>query len=191
MSNRKNFSRPKFWIVLAVILVIGAVRVFLADVPNIAPVAAMALFGGAYFFNKRMAFLIPLAVMFLSDLALEVLYLTGLRQFAGFHAAMPYVYAGFALMVFIGTFLKNKTRPLPVFGAGLLSSVLFFVISNFGVWASGTIYPLNLGGLVECYTMAIPYFRYTLLGDMLFVAVFFGGFELLKAWRPSSVLASA
>jgi hypothetical protein len=133
-----------------------------------APITAIALFGGAYFSDKRLAFFVPLAAMFLSDLGL------------GFYAHMEIVYLSFALIVCIGLILqRHRTAPY-IAGATLLSSTLFFLITNFGVWAFGPLYPKTLGGLAACYTAAIPFFQNTLLGDFFYVGVLFGGFWLLE-----------
>ena len=169
----------KFWLAAAFVFVAGVLRILLADIPNFSPVAALALFGGAYFADKRAAFTMPLLVMLFSDIALEFAFMAGWRQYGGFHNIMPFVYAGFLLTVFLGTFLKDRIKFIPVAAAGLLSSILFFVITNFGVWITGG-YPATLEGLIFCYDMAIPFFKYTLIGDLFFISVFFISFELVK-----------
>jgi hypothetical protein len=134
---------------------------------NVTPIAAMALTGGVYF-NKRIALVVPLATLILSDL------------FIGFHNTILFVYGSFLLVGFIGLWLKSHKKPLPIFGAALLSSILFFVITNFGVWLTGGgwFYPKTWQGLIECYTLALPFFRNTLIGDLVYTAVLFGLFEL-------------
>ena len=136
--------------------------------PNLTSVTAVALFGGAYFSDRRLAFLVPLAALFLSDLVL------------GFYHHMEIVYASFALIVCIGLWLQKNRSPLHIAGAALASSVLFFLLTNFGVWAFGSLYPMTLNGLIACYVAAIPFFRNTLLGDLLYTIVLFGGFALLE-----------
>ena len=140
--------------------------------PNFTPIAAMALFGGAYFSNKKSAFIVPFAAMFLSDLII------------GFHSTMWAVYLSFMLIVFIGFSLKEKKKISNIFVASISSSVLFFVITNFAVWATGTMYPMNFTGLVESYIAAVPFFHYTLLGDLFYVGIFFGAFEIAKTKLP-------
>ncbi len=168
-----------FLIVATFVLVAGLLRLLLSEVPNIAPVAAMALFGGAYFRNRKMALILPLLVMFFTDVALEIAFQAGWREFSGIHAAMPYVYISFLLVVLIGMSLRSNVKPLPLFAGGLLSAVVFFIITNFGVWMTGG-YPATFEGLIACYTAAIPFFRYTIVGDLFFIGVFFGAFELVK-----------
>ncbi len=167
----KQISNPRFFTVLIMVLTAAALRL-LPHYPNFTPVAAMALFGGAYFSNKKIAFLIPISAMLISDLIL------------GFHSTMWAVYLSFALIVLIGFSLKNSKKISSVLLASISSSVLFFMITNFAVWISGGIYPLNLLGLGECFTAAIPFFHYTMLGDLFYVGVFFGVFEFMQYKFP-------
>ncbi|MGD0038072.1 MAG: DUF6580 family putative transport protein [Bacteroidota bacterium] len=134
---------------------------------NFTPIAAMALAGGVYF-NKRIALVVPLAALVISDL------------FIGFHNTILFVYGSFILIGFIGLWLKSHKKPLPIFGAALLSSTMFFVVTNFGVWLTGGgwFYPKTWQGLIECYTLAIPFFRNTITGDLVYTGVLFGLFEL-------------
>jgi len=142
----------------------------------------MALFGGAYFSNKRLGLIIPLAAMFISDIALYFI-----ADYAVFTTMRLVLYGSFALIAVIGMQLRGGVTGPRVLGASLAASVLFFVVSNFGVWAldAGKLFPLNAAGLLECYTVAIPFFRNTLIGDLVFVTVLFGGFELAKAKIPA------
>lgn len=154
----KNIINPILIIVFAVIFRL------LPHPPNFAPISAMALFGGVYL-NKRYALLIPLVALFISDL------------FLGLHKTMPFVYGSFFLTGAIGLWLRNNKNMKFILTGTLLSSVLFFVITNFGVWLVGGIYPKNATGLLECFTLAIPFFRNTILGDLFFTGVFFGSYE--------------
>jgi len=149
---------------LAVLLVVfAALSRFIPHPDNFAPIAAMALFGGVYF-GRRYAFIVPLAAMVVSD------------YFIGFHNTIPYVYGSFILVGLIGIWLQRHKSIGWIFGATLTSSALFFVVTNFGVWVTGA-YPQTFTGLVECYVAAIPFFRNTVLGDLLYVAVLFGLYE--------------
>ena len=151
---------------------------------NFTPIAAMALAGGVYL-EKRFALIIPLAALVISDF------------FIGFHNTILFVYGSFVLIGFMGLWLKSHKKFLPVLGTALLSSILFFVITNFGVWLTGGgwFYPRTWQGLVECYVMAVPFFRNTLAGDLVFTGVLFGLFELMpdRTWTlrtGSSFIAS-
>ncbi|HXH19722.1 MAG TPA: DUF6580 family putative transport protein [Chitinophagales bacterium] len=179
----KTTTTSSFWLIVIFVLAAGVIRIFLSGLPNIAPVAAMALFGGYYFRDRRIAFSLPLLVMFFSDVALEIGYRLGWRDYPGFHPAMPYVYTGFLAVALAGTLMKNA-KPLTLAGTSLLSSVIFFIISNFGVWMTGN-YPATWEGLLACYVLAIPFFHYTVLGDLFFIGLMFGAF----AWVKNKYLA--
>jgi len=144
----------------------------LPHLPNVSPVAAMALFGGAYFADKRVAFIVPFAALFLSDLVL------------GLHSSMVFVYAGFALTVAIGFLLKDKVSMTNTAFAMVLSSVLFFLLTNFGAWMMSGIYPQTVEGLMQAYVAGIPFFQNSLLGNLVFAAVIFGGYHLLQENVP-------
>jgi len=173
------FRSSRFWFLVGIVFLIAAVKVALVFVPNIAPIGAMALFAGAYFSNRVAAFLVPLVALFLGD-AFQELFIPGY----GFHSVMPFTYGAFAIIVLIGFLLRDQVTPLRVGAAGLSGSIVFFLVSNFGVWATGG-YPLNLGGLMLCYEMAIPFLHLTVLGDLFFVAVLFGGFALAQKRVPA------
>lgn len=148
---------------------------FLPHPPNFAPITAVALFGGVYFSDKRIAMFIPFVIMLLSDLVL------------GFHNTMFFVYGSFGLMVGAGMWLKNHFSVKNMVATSVLGSILFFIISNFGVWiTSGGFYPMNLAGLTECYIAAIPFFQNTLVGDLVYTSVLFGAFELAKRQLPQT-----
>jgi hypothetical protein len=162
-------------IVLVGMILAAAVSRLIPHPPNFAPIAAMALFGGASFADRRLAFFVPLASMFLSDLAIGLL--SGDLSL-GLHRLIPVVYGSFALIVCLGFWLRKRRTVFPVAGAALAGSVLFFVLTNFGVWAFGSWYPKTWEGLVACYVAAIPFFHNTLLGDAVYNTVLFGGFAL-------------
>lgn len=164
--------KPRILALVSVIVLAAAARL-IPHPPNMTPIAAIALFGGATFADKRLALLVPLAALLLSDLVL------------GFSNSMPFVYLSFAVIVGIGLWLqKRRTAPV-ILGAVLASSVLFFAVTNFGVWALGTMYPKTLAGLGACYVAAIPFFRNEILGDLFFAALLFGGFAMLEKLLPT------
>lgn len=164
--------KPRF-LALATIILAAAASRLIPHPPNLASVTAVALFGGAYLSDKRLAFVVPLSALFLSDLVL------------GFYSHMEIVYLSFALIVCIGLWLQAHRKPAYIVGAALASSTLFFLITNFGVWAFEPLYPHTLQGLIACYTAAIPFFQNTLQGDLLYTLVLFGGFALLERGFPT------
>lgn len=134
---------------------------------NFVPISALALFGGAHL-NKRYALVVPLAAMIFSDL------------FLGFSGITIWVYASFLLIGLIGLSLRRHLTVTKLAASTLASSLLFFGITNFGVWLTTTLYSKDLMGLVTCFIAALPFFRNTLLSDALFTGLFFGGYALLN-----------
>lgn len=164
--------KPRFFILLLIVLLVAAAR-FLPHPPNFTPVAAMALFGGAFFADKRMAYVVTLGAMFLSDL------------FLGLHGTMAFVYGAFIITIFMGTKMAGKISALTVFSGALGSSILFFALTNFGVWITSAYYPLTWSGFITCYVAAIPFFHYTLAGTLIYSAILFGGFEFARQKFPA------
>jgi len=118
--------------------------------------------------------------MYLSDLVLGFFF----YDFGWFHGFMPFVYASFVVTVCLGFLVRRRLTPLTVGGAALMGSVLFFIITNFGVWLVGSLYPKTLAGLFSCYVAAIPFFRNTLAGNTVYTLVLFGGFALAQRYLP-------
>ncbi|MDP3981308.1 MAG: hypothetical protein Q8Q33_07850 [Chlamydiota bacterium] len=172
--------KSRFWVILLMIVFAAGSRL-VSHPPNFTPLTAMALFAGAYLLDNRFAFLVPMAAMFLSDLIL------------GFHAHMVFVYGSFVIMIWMGTYLRTKRSVLRVGAIAISGSILFFIITNFGVGAVGSLYPKTIDGFIQCYLAAIPFFRNMLGGDLVFSTVLFGAFEMLQqrvpALRPSSIAA--
>jgi hypothetical protein len=166
---------------LAVVLILLAVASrLLPHPPNFAPVAAIGLFAGAML-DRRTAWSVPFLALLASDLIIGLYHPVG----------MLWNYLAFAACLLLGTGILRRGRSLPrLAGATLGSAVVFFALSNFGMWASGY-YPRTWAGLVECYTMAIPFFRNTLLSDVLYTAVLFGGHAWLGRLLPRPEAASA
>jgi hypothetical protein len=182
----RNLLSPRFIFVISVI-VAGAFMRLIPHWPNLTPIAAMALFGGAYIGKKYLAFIIPLAAMLLSDI------------FLGFHASMVAVYVGFAITVSLGIMISKNVKVLSVIGASLLSTVIFFLITNFASWLGSPLYPHNFTGLMEAYTAGlmflndgnygISFFLNSVLGDLMYNTIFFGAFYLAKVKFPVLVKA--
>ena len=154
------------------LILLGAASRLLPHPPNFTPVTALALFGGACLPLRRQAFAIPLLALFLSDLVL------------GFHNQMPGIYLGMLLVAALGRRLQDRRRPTPLAVAALLGSTIFFVASNFGVWAAGSLYPRTGAGLAACFTAGVPFFGPTLLGDLVYTAALFGGLAMAERFDP-------
>lgn len=147
----------------------------LPHIPNVAPITGLALFSGATLKSKK-SLLIPLFVMFLSDI------------FLGFHSTIIFVYGSFFLIAIIGRFIKNKAGFINLSLVSFFSSVLFFLITNFGVWLTSTMYVKNIDGLISAYTLGIPFFRNTLIGDFVYSMMFFYGYQIFLFFSSKLVL---
>lgn len=148
--------------------------------PNFTPVAAIALCGGI-FLEKRLALFLPLAALFVSDL------------FIGFHATIPFVYGSFLLTGLIGLWLARRKRIALIVAGALASSILFFLITNFGVWLNDNLlYERSVEGLFACYVSGIPFFRNTVVGDLTYSGALYGLLNLMDSlFRHSRESATA
>src|SRR3989442_2199473 len=150
---------------LALVLIVLAAALRIAPHPwNFTPVGAMALFGGAMLRDRRAGFLLPLAALFAGDIVL------------GLYKWMWIVYASFLVSVAIGFWLRGRRTIWRVGGATLLGSLQFFVVTNFGVWAMGGLYPKTGAGFAARYIAGIPFFWKSVAGGGMYAALPFGGF---------------
>ena len=162
----------RFVLTVAMILVATA-STLLPHPPNFTPLGAIALFSGAFVPDRRAAFLVPLATLLLRDTII------------GFHILMPFVYACFAFNICLGLWLRTKSNPWRVAGASLIGSIVFFIVTNFAVWALLGTFPPTFGGLTACYVAGLPYFRNTVSGDLFYAIVMFGTFALAQRRFPT------
>lgn len=159
---------------------------------NFTPVGAIALFGAAYFKDKKWALIVPLAALWISDILLNnIMYSSFYDGFAWFTSGFLYIYGSFALIVVLGYYLLKKITVGRVLGGAVGAALLFFIVSNFGVWLTSPMYPLTIEGLIACYTAAIPFFHYTLAGNIVYCGALFGAFEWLRYQYPSVQLIGA
>ena len=150
------------------LLAIGVLSRLIIHVDNFTPVIALALFGGVYL-KKKQAILLPFLLFAVTDIIL------------GFHQTMLFTWGSVALIVIIGLAVRKNKNWATVLGGGLTSAVLFYIVTNFGVWMMTEMYPLRLTGLAECYVAAIPYFRSSLLSTLIYGFIFFGAYEIMAA----------
>ena len=171
------------WIVTAMIVLAALMR--LAIYPaNFSPVIAMALFGGAVIKDKKLAFLLPLLAMFISDLAFE---LSGIAD--GFWGWGQLIGYGILAIITVLAFNLKKINGINVLGYSVGASLLFYLLSNASVWVfdSYQLYPDNWQGFKDCMIAGIPFIKNTLLATLLFSAVLFGGY----AWFAKTNNAAA
>jgi hypothetical protein len=154
--------------------------------PNFAPIAAVALFSGAVFAKRLPALLLALGSLLLSDLLFQVTYIMHLQPLKGFYRVQIFVYIATLAAVFIGRAIRNHRNLPTIVIASLASSVLFFLLTNLVLGIGGTsLYPITLQGQLMSYAAGLPFFRYTVMGDLFYCGCLFGSLALIEAIAPS------
>lgn len=153
-----------------ILVILGIFLRLMPHIPNFAPITATALFGGVYL-KKRYALVLPLLIMAVSD------YLINPADM--FHSTTFFVWGSFLISGVIGLWVRKHNKPGFILGASLIASLQFFLITNFGVWAMG-MYSRGLDGLLQSYIMGIPFYRYTLLGDLFYTTTLFSSYSLIR-----------
>lgn len=182
----KKSSFSEILLIVVLILLAGLGRLISNELQlwNFTAIGASALFGGVVIKEKRLAYILPLATLFLTDLIFQLF--TNIQGFYG--AQMIFVYGAFLLITLIGTRIK-KVNALTILLASTGTGVLFFLISNAGVWILSGAYPPTFSGLIACYAAAIPFFRNdmfgnfflnTIMGSVFYSALLFGCYALIK-----------
>lgn len=173
MSGSNTISLPRALPFLLLLLIGVGVRVL--ELPaNFSPTAALVLFAGCYFRQPLTGVTLGILTLALSDLFIGV-YLPAL---------MAFVYVAMVLPVLLGRWLRGRFS-FPRLGiATVAGSTLFFIVSNFGVWLTSDWYSADLAGLIACYVAALPFYQYTLLGDLCWVTIVFGAWRLATLRPP-------
>jgi len=198
MENKK--INPRTGLLVLFILIVGILRVLnsgeLTPFSNFTPIGAMALFGGAYFSDKWKAYLFPLLALWLSDVVMmQFVYKSDLSGLL--YRGWYYNYIAFAGMVLIGQWIHKITVMKFILGA--VGAALFhWIVSDFGVWMSGGTniltgqpFTRDFNGYLQCLDLAIPYLQRMLLGNIMYGAIMFGTYELIKRKYPTLAYANA
>ena len=191
MANNK--FNPRFGIIVLMIVAAAATR-FMPHPPNFTPIGGMALFGAAHFAKKYWAYLIPFLALWFSDLVLNnVVYAEYQTGFTLITSFALFNFLAFGLIVLMGSNVLKKINLKSVVGASVSASLIFFLVSNFGAWYADpfNMFADNFAGLTTAYAAGLPLFWNTLAGDLVYVGVLFGGFELVKNAYPSLSLNRA
>lgn len=160
-------------ITIITVIIVAAIYRILPHPANVTPVIAVALFSGAKLSDNWQAILLPLVIMFLSDI------------FLGLHNTILFVYSAIALTVVIGFYLRKRpSSVINVFLATVLSTALFYIITNFGVWWVSDFYSPNLSGLTNSYLAGLPFLQKTLMGNLFFSFIIFAGFHFAEMKYP-------
>jgi len=180
MKNNKT----SILLATGLILMAGAARIMNHEMHlyNLAPVGALGLFSGAVLKDKRYAYLLPMLALLIGDIYIQLF--TSWQGFYGISQLC--VYVAMMVVTLLGTKM-GQPRSLKVMGYSIAGSVIFFLISNFGVWLNIELshvdpmhYGRGFGGLITTYVMGIPFFKYTFAGDLAGSVILFGAYYLLQ-----------
>jgi hypothetical protein len=169
------------------LLMIAVISRVIPHIPNFTPVESIALFSGVYIASRKLSFLLPVIGIYLADLILNnTIYRSFYPEdsvFIWISGYMLWTFIAMGGIIVLGQILKTRLKPLNIIGYSLMGSLLFFIVSNFGVWLGSVVYPKTIAGLIECYTMALPFFRNSLLSNVIFTVVLFGSMEWIsRTW---------
>lgn len=156
------------------IISFGILSRVIVHTPNFSPVLSLALLGGVYL-KGRQAVLVPLALMVLSDFII------------GFYPGMFFTWGSIVLISVLGLWLKERKNFATIIGGSIASAVIFYIVTNFASWL--TLYPHTMGGLRQCYILAIPFFRSSLLSTVAYSLVFYAGYEWMLKRSQGTALA--
>ena len=163
--------KTRILIVSSIIVLLSLSNIWLSEIPNFSPIAAMAVFGGPFLNEKKIGLLIPLGALFLSDL------------FIGFHGLVIFTWGSVILIGLITIYFKSSL--ITRISGALIGAFLFFLITNFGVWTLGS-YGYDIKGLITCYILAIPFFTNTIISTFLFSSIIEGLHMIFKKNRSLS-----
>ena len=170
-----SIRTPRFLVLTLLVLAAAATRALPLLVPhiwNFTAVGALAIFAGAQFNDRRLAFIMPLAAMAISDL------------FIG-NGFIPTVYIGFIAMVVCGVLISKRKSVANLFLSSICGAIIFYLITNFALLYPATLYPHNLSGIIASYVAGLPFLNNMLASNLIYGTVLFGAFYLLEKRYPS------
>lgn len=187
MPNRQNTFFSTGPLALTLMIIAVALTRLIPHPPNFSPIEAMALFGGAYFANRKIGVAVPLIAMLLSDI---VLGLVNGGLYVEHFTSLPFllVYGCIALSSVMGFAMRGKVNTRSVIGYSMLGSLLFFLVTNLGVYLTASSMlgsEACVAGIVPCYVSALPFFQWTVMGTLFYSMILFGGFALLRDLIPA------
>lgn len=163
-------------LLIILISLIALLSRFIPHAPNFSPLASIMLFAAVYSKNRKYI-LLPLVALFISDI------------FIGFYKwqIMLSVYSSLTITALLGYYLKRNLNILNIISASMASALIFFLLSNFAVWHFGTWYNHDLNGLMLNYTLAIPFFKSSLLSNIFYSGFMFASYEFFKAYQAKII----
>lgn len=187
MKNKKIYI-----LLITSIVVFGVIARVLPHNANFAPMGAIALFAAAFYKRKALALAIPAIAWWLSDLYLNNTVYATSENFTWFTYDQLFSVLALLSIVLLGALLLKSFNVAKVLVGSISASLIFFLISNFGVWMQGFLYPKTWSGLVSCYTMALPFYKATFVSDLVFSGIFFSAMYFIsKAIASNNEMAIA
>ena len=169
---------PKISIIFFTVFAVAMSRI-IPHWPNVTAVAAMAIFGGATLRNSFAAVLIPLSAIFFSDLIINnVFYAEYYDSFVFFGASAGWIYAAFILMTVLSHLTIKSFKVTPIISTTVLSTILFFGLTNFGTWLHSPFYTQDMAGLLLAFEAGIPFVLNSLFSNLFFAGLFFYGYSV-------------
>ena len=188
MKNKFNLN-PRI-LVLVLIILIAALSRLIPHMHNFSPIGAICLFGAAFFKSKWKSFVVPLLATWISDLYINnVIYAKYFTSFTWFHSGALWSFSSYIVIILFGSYLLRKKLSLLNLGVGSVGAgLIFFIISNFGVWISGLMYEKSLLGLINCYILALPFYGNTLISTLIFSIIIECIYKIYQLKFSNSVL---
>ncbi|MFC0185569.1 hypothetical protein SAMN04515674_103349 [Pseudarcicella hirudinis] len=194
----KQTLNPRFLTLMCFILAVALVRIGnsaqISPISNFSPIGAMGLFGGAYFTSRWKAFAFPVLTLLISDVVINEVVFQG--KYGILYSGWWWIYGIFLLIVLYGKVLLQKISVKNVILASLIAAISHWILADFSVWIGGgtdlrTNLPLSRdwAGLQQCLIQGFPFMKNFLAGTLVYSAIMFGAFELLKARYPKMDLA--
>jgi len=183
-----KFNR-NFILVFILLVVVAALYRVIPDRPfGFAPHWALALFGGSMIKDKKWAFALPVFSLFISDLLYQFLYIKGLTDIPGFYDGILWNYGCFVVVTCVA-FMMRRVTVGNVLTYSFLCPTVFFLVSNFGVWAAGAGLkrPGTFFGLMQTYMDALPFYRGSILATLVFSTVLFGAYMLMRQKQTTAI----
>jgi hypothetical protein len=192
-----NKINPRFAVLVFFMIIVAALRIpnaiCLTAWSNFTPIGAMGLFGGAYFTKKWKAFAFPLLTLLASDLIINIFVYDG--KYGIMYNSWYFVYSGFCVIVLLGNWLLKKISVQSIFLTGLVATLAYWLIVDFGVFivgctdiTTGQVMNHSFSSLIKCYAQGVPYMKNFLIGTLVYSGIMFGSFEWMKKTNPSLVL---
>jgi hypothetical protein len=185
MKTKTIFSLLQWSVILSFVALI---RIFMPPLPGhptaLSPLLSLALCAPLFCTSKLRAVILTLLIVWVSDAFINFSYTA---TFSGFYPGFYWQYVCYLLLVLLGSYALQRVNLFSILLTSVLGSTLFFIISNFGVWLTGNMYPMNFSGLMTCYLMAIPFYKTIILGTAVYALGFFVAWKWISTFTAQKL----